>query len=130
MINHAVFTPTFLAAAVEIIEMVIIVVGVGAIRGWRSTLLGTGAGLAVVAALILALGQALTVVPINVLRRGAVSLLCVFGLQWLRKGIRRVAANGLRGMGARNATDDELPARRVELSALFLAFRRGVLEGP
>ena len=44
MINPAVFTTTFLAAAVEIIEMVIIVVGVGAIRGWRSTLLGTGAG--------------------------------------------------------------------------------------
>jgi len=40
MINPAVFTTTFLAAAVEIIEMVIIVVGVGAIRGWRSTLLG------------------------------------------------------------------------------------------
>ena len=60
MINPAVFTTTFLAAAVEIIEMVIIVVGVGAIRGWRSTLLGTGAGLAVVAALILALGTALT----------------------------------------------------------------------
>ena len=35
MINPAVFTTTFLAAAVEIIEMVIIVVGVGAIRGWR-----------------------------------------------------------------------------------------------
>jgi uncharacterized membrane protein len=37
MINPAVFTTTFLAAAVEIIEMVIIVVGVGAIRGWRSS---------------------------------------------------------------------------------------------
>ena len=43
MINPAVFTTTFLAAAVEITEMVIIVVGVGAIRGWRSALLGTGA---------------------------------------------------------------------------------------
>jgi uncharacterized membrane protein len=100
MINPAVFTTTFLAAAVEIIEMVIIVVGVGAIRGWRSTLLGTGAGLAVVVALILALGTALTQVPIGVLRLVAGSLLFVFGLQWLRKGIRRVAANGLRGMGA------------------------------
>jgi hypothetical protein len=67
MINPAVFTTTFLAAAVEITEMVIIVVGVGAVRGWRSTLLGTGAGLAVVAALILALGTALTHVPINAL---------------------------------------------------------------
>src|ERR1700745_3517531 len=89
MINPAVFTPTFLAAAVEIIEMVIIVVGVGAIRGWRATLAGTGAGLAVVAALILALGTALTHVPINGLRLVAGSLLFVFGLQWLPQGVRR-----------------------------------------
>src|SRR5690348_9836303 len=129
MINPAVFTTTFLAAAVEIIEMVIIVVGVGAIRGWRSTLLGTGAGLAVVAALILALGTALTFVPINVLRLVAGSLLFVFGLQWLRKGIRRVAANGLRGMGARNATDDDIPAHGVDWIAFLLAFRGVVLEG-
>ena len=129
MINPAVFTTTFLAAAVEIIEMVIIVVGVGAIRGWRSTLLGTGAGLAVVAALILALGTALTNVPTNLLRLVAGSLLFVFGLQWLRKGIRRVAANGLRGMGARNAADDDIPAHGVDWIAFLLAFRGVVLEG-
>ena len=129
MINAAVFTTTFLAAAVEIIEMVIIVVGVGAIRGWRSTLLGTGAGLAVVAALILALGTALTYLPINGLRVVAGSLLFVFGLQWLRKGIRRVAANGLRGMGAKNATDDDIPAHGMDWIAFLLAFRGVVLEG-
>jgi uncharacterized membrane protein len=129
VINPAVFTTTFLAAAVEIIEMVIIVVGVGAIRGWRSALLGTGAGLAVVAALILALGTALTHLPINGLRVVAGSLLFVFGLQWLRKGIRRVAAGGLRGMGARNATDDDIPARGVDWIAFLLAFRGVVLEG-
>src|SRR5258707_14309856 len=127
MINPPVFPTAFLAATVEIIEMVIIVVGVGAIRGWRSTLLGTGAGLAVVAALILALGTALTNVPINLLRAAAGSLLFVFGLQWLRKGIRRVAANGLRGMGARNATDDDIPAHRVDSIAVLPALRGAVL---
>jgi uncharacterized membrane protein len=90
MINPAVFTTTFLAAAVEIIEMVIIVVGVGAIRGWRSTLLGTGAGLAVVAALILALGAALTHVPISLLRVVADSLLFVFGPQCARSVVERL----------------------------------------
>jgi uncharacterized membrane protein len=129
MTNPAVFATTFLAAAVEIIEMVIIVIGVGAIRGWRSTLLGAGAGLAVVAALILALGTTLTHVPINGLRVVAGSLLFVFGLQWLRKGIRRVAANGLRGMGAKNATDDDIPAHGVDWIAFLLAFRGVVLEG-
>src|ERR1700740_705373 len=101
MINPAVFPTPFLARAVEIIEMVIIVVGVGAVRGWRSTLLGTGAGLAVVAALILALGTALAPLPLNVLR----------------------------GMGARNATDDAIPARGVDWIAFLLAFRGVVLVG-
>src|SRR2546429_289283 len=58
MNNSAVFATTFLASAVEIIEMVIIVVGVGAIRGWRSTLFGVAAGLLILAVLIAALGSA------------------------------------------------------------------------
>jgi uncharacterized membrane protein len=48
--NPSVFVTTFLASAVEVIEMVIIIVGVGSVRGWRSTWLGAGAGLAVLAA--------------------------------------------------------------------------------
>src|ERR1700739_3067265 len=101
MINPAVFTTTFLPAAVEIIEMVIIVVGVGAVRGWRSTLVGTGAGLAVVAPLILALGAALTHVPISLLRLVAGSLLFVFGLQWLPQGISPGARHAPSGSGGR-----------------------------
>src|SRR5258707_12617745 len=95
MINPAVFTTTFLAAAVEIIEMVIIVVGVGAIRGWPSTPLGTGAGLAAAAALILALGTALTHVRVNGLRVVAGSLLFVFPLRGLRQGTRRAPSTRL-----------------------------------
>src|SRR6201984_1381340 len=125
MINPAVFVTTFLAAAVEIIEMVIMVVGVGTIRGWRSTLIGATSGLVILAALILALGSALTLVPIGVLRLVVGSLLFVFGLQWLRKGIRRVAANGFRGMGARNATDDDIPAHGVDWIAFLLEHRGG-----
>jgi len=129
MNNSAVFATTFLASAVEIIEMVIIVVGVGAIRGWRSTLFGAVAGLLILAVLIAALGSALTLVPINVLRLVVGSLLLVFGLQWLRKGIRRVSANGLRGMGAREATDDDVPSHGMDWIAFILAFRGVLLEG-
>jgi len=85
----SVFVTTFLAAAVEVIEMVIIVVGVGSVRGWRSTWLGAGAGLAVLALLVGAFGTALRVVPIGGLRLVVGSLLLVFGLQWLRKGMGR-----------------------------------------
>jgi DNA-binding transcriptional ArsR family regulator len=41
--NPSVFVTTFLASAVEVIEMVIIIVGVGTVRSWRSTWLGAGA---------------------------------------------------------------------------------------
>jgi uncharacterized membrane protein len=129
MINSAVLATTFLASVVEIIEMVIIVVGVGAVRGWRSTLLGAGAGLVVLAVPILALGTALTRVPASSLKLVVGSLLFVFGLQWLRKGVRRVSASGLRGMGARDAPDDNVPTHGVDWVAFLLSFRGVVLEG-
>ena len=129
MINPAAFATTFLAAAVEVIEMVIIVVGVGTIRGWRSTLIGAASGLVILAALILALGMTLTLVPIGVLRLVVGSLLFVFGLQWLRKGIRRVAASGFRGLGARAATDDGIPSHGMDWTAWLLAFKGVLLEG-
>jgi uncharacterized membrane protein len=125
----SVFLTTFLAAAVEVVEMVIIVVGVGSVRGWRSTWLGAGAGLAVLAVLVAALGTALTLVPVGALRLAVGSLLLVFGLQWLRKGISRVSANGFRGMGARSASAEGIPDHGVDWTAFVLSFKGVLLEG-
>jgi uncharacterized membrane protein len=127
--SSSVFVTTFLAAAVEVIEMVIIVVGVGTVRGWRSTWLGAAAGLAVLAVLVLAFGTALRLVPISALRLAVGSLLLVFGLQWLRKGIQRVSANGFRGMGARSASADGVPGYGVDWTAFVLSFKGVLLEG-
>jgi len=127
--HSSVFVTTFLAAAVEVIEMVIIVVGVGSVRGWRSTWLGAGAGLAVLGVLVLAFGTALTNVPIGALQLVIGSLLLVFGLQWLRKGISRVSANGLRGMGERAASAAGVPAYGVDWTAFVLSFKGVLLEG-
>jgi uncharacterized membrane protein len=127
--HYSVFATTFLAAAIEVIEMVIIVVGVGTVRGWRSTWLGAAAGLAVLAVLVLALGTALMLVPIGALRLAVGSLLLVFGLQWLRKGIRRVSASGLRGMGARSASAEGIPSHGVDWTAFVLSFKGVLLEG-
>ena len=129
MNSSSVFVTTFLAAAVEVIEMVIIVVGVGTVRGWRSTWLGAAAGLAVLAVLVLALGTALTLVSIGALRLTVGALLLVFGLQWFRKGISRVSANGLRGMGARTASADGIPGHGVDWTAFVLSFKGVLLEG-
>jgi uncharacterized membrane protein len=127
--HSSVFVTTFLAACVEVIEMVIIVVGVGTVRGWRSTWLGAGAGLSVLALLVAALGTALTAVPIGALRLVIGSLLLAFGLQWLRKGIARVSANGLRGMGDRTASAEGIPGHGVDWTAFVLSFKGVLLEG-
>jgi uncharacterized membrane protein len=127
--HSSVLVTTFLAAAVEVIEMVIIVVGVGSVRGWRSTWLGAGAGLSVLALLVLGFGTALEAVPIGALRLVIGSLLLVFGLQWLRKGISRVSANGFRGMGERAASAEGVPAHGVDWTAFVLSFKGVLLEG-
>ena len=129
MSPSSVFVTTFLAAAVEVIEMVIIVVGVGSVRGWRSTWLGAATGLAVLGVLVAALGTALSLVPIGALRLVVGSLLLVFGLQWLRKGIIRVSANGLRGMDARSMSDEDIPDHGVDWTAFVLSFKGVLLEG-
>jgi uncharacterized membrane protein len=82
---------SFLASGVEMVEALTIVLGVGVVRGWRSTLVGVAAAAAVLASLIAALGPALGSVPIDALRLVVGALLLVFGLQWLRKAILRAS---------------------------------------
>jgi uncharacterized membrane protein len=84
-----IFAGAFLASAVEMVEALTIVLGVGVVRGWRSTLIGAGAAGVVLAALVAALGPALQSIPINALRLVVGVLLLTFGLQWLRKAILR-----------------------------------------
>ena len=127
----AVLITTFLASAVEAIEMVTIVVGVGATRGWRSTIVGVASGFGVLAVIVVILGAALSVVPIGPLRLVIGALLLVFGLQWFRKGIMRVAARGLAGIGGSDPhADAELwSGPGMDWTAWFLAFKGVVLEG-
>jgi uncharacterized membrane protein len=83
------FLAGFLACSVEMVEALTIVLAVGVTRGWRSTLVGVGAATVALAAVIAALGPALTAVPIDALRAVVGGLLLIFGLQWLRKAILR-----------------------------------------
>jgi uncharacterized membrane protein len=127
---NAVLVGAFVASSVEMIEMVIIVVGVGATRGWRSTLIGAGAGLVLLVGIILGLGQALQLIPINVVRVIIGSLLLTFGLQWLRKGVVQVAADGFTGGGGEEV--DASGDRRgsvVDWTAFVLSFKGVLLEG-
>jgi uncharacterized membrane protein len=81
---------------VESVEALTIVLAMGITRGWRSALTGAGVAALALAVIIAALGPALTVIPIEVLRLVVGALLLVFGLQWLRKAILR--ASGWRAL--------------------------------
>jgi uncharacterized membrane protein len=120
---------TFLASAVEAIEMVTIVLGVGATRGWRSTLLGAAAGLAVLIVVVAVMGVALTALPIGPLRVLVGTLLLLFGLQWFRKGIARVAAHGLAGYRGHEVDDGPRPGTGIDWVAFVLSFKGVLLEG-
>ena len=85
------FASAFLASAVEMVEALTIVLASGLTRGWRSSLLGLGAALVVLAVIVAALGPALTQIPISALRLIVGTLLLAFGLQWLRKAILRAS---------------------------------------
>ncbi|HLZ96170.1 MAG TPA: hypothetical protein VKT20_12650 [Candidatus Dormibacteraeota bacterium] len=130
MIANAAFIATFLASAVEAIELVTIVIGVGATRGWRSTVIGALSGFGVLAVIVVVVGAALTAIPIGPLRLVVGTLLLVFGLQWFRKGIVRVAARGFAGAQGPDVHDGELWTEPgLDWTAFVLAFKGVLLEG-
>jgi uncharacterized membrane protein len=84
-------TAAFLASLVEVVEAFTIVLAVAMLRGWRPAALGTIAGLAVLAAIVLLLGPLLDRVPITSLQLAIGMLLLLFGMGWLRKASLRAA---------------------------------------
>ena len=108
----------FLACAVEAVEALTIVLAVGSTRSWSSAMSGVGAATLLLAAIVAALGPALTALPIDLLRVAVGGLLLIFGLQWLRKAILRSA--GLK------AKHDELQTFQQEREAAQVA----AIEGP
>jgi uncharacterized membrane protein len=133
----ALVVASFLAAAVEVVEALTIVLALGVTRDWRSTLTGVGAALLVLAALVAALGPALASIPIDVLRLVVGSLLLIFGLQWLRKAILRAAGYrptrdeaAIYGRTMQEArTSQSVSGRQFDWYAFTVSFKSVVLEG-
>jgi uncharacterized membrane protein len=82
---------SFLASLVECVEALTVVLAVGSVRGWRSTLIGSATAIVVLLAIISTLGTALTHIPLRILQLTVGTLLLLFGLRWLRKAILRAA---------------------------------------
>ncbi len=127
----------FLASAVEMVEALTIVLAAGLTRGWRSTLIGVGAAVVVLAAIVGALGPALTLIPLDALRLTVGGLLLIFGLQWLRKAILR--ASGFKALHDEEAIfarelEDARSAKvdvrgGLDWYAFTLSFKGVLLEG-
>src|SRR5690348_11623304 len=84
-------TAAFLASLVEVVEAFTIVLAVATLRGWRPAALGTTAGVAVLAGIVLLLGPLLDRIPIGSLQLAIGILLLLFGMGWLRKASLRAA---------------------------------------
>lgn len=126
----------FAACAVEAVEALTIVLAVGVTRSWRSTMSGVTGGLIVLAAVIGALGPALTLIPIDALRIVVGGLLLIFGLQWLRKAMLRAA--GLKALHDEDAIYQRTAATAAQVAvsaggfdayAATIAFKGVLLEG-
>jgi uncharacterized membrane protein len=95
MAQHAVWglvAATFVAAFVECVEALTIVLAMGLTRGWRSAVAGTIAAVMALAVFTAVVGYALaTWLPRSALQLVIGVLLLIFGLQWLRKAILRSA---------------------------------------
>jgi uncharacterized membrane protein len=130
------FLTAFLASGVEVIEATTIVLAVGVTRGWRSTAFGVAAATVALAALVAALGPAVSSLPIDVLRLIVGGLLLTFGLGWLRKAILR--ASGYVALRDEEATYERQRAAAsgaagradgVDWTAFALSFKGVFLEG-
>ncbi len=127
--NWVVASSAFLAAGIEVIEMVAIVVAVGVSRSWKWSLLGAAGGLVVLAALVAILGTALQHVALDPLRLVIGALLLVFGLQWLRKGASQVAVKGWPSGLGDQSVDDSPAGEGVDWTSVVLSFKGVSLEG-
>ena len=127
----------FVATAVEMVEALTIVLAVGVSRGWRSTLQGASAAIALLILLIAVFGVSLaTKVPLHLLQFVVGLGLLLFGLRWLRKAVARAA--GRRPQRDEVAVFDRLagrmadgrhPGRKRDPLAFTAAFKGVFLEG-
>src|SRR3954447_22097904 len=105
-----------LAVGLELLEALAIVLAVGSTRRWRDALLGALGAFVALTVLAVVLGPLLlSRVPLEPLRVVIGVFLLLFGLEWLRKGMLRLA-----GLRSRSSSFQEYVEEREELEAVVL----------
>jgi Ca2+/H+ antiporter, TMEM165/GDT1 family len=127
-----------LACGLEMLEALAIVLAVGVTRSWRDSLLGAAAAVVALAAVAGLVGPVLLAsLPLGLLRVVVGVALLLFGLEWLRKGVlrlagRRTPSNSLREYLEEREAMEALPpppADRADWPARVVAFKGVLLEG-
>lgn len=120
---------TFLAAGVEWVEALTIVLAVGTFKSWRTALIATIAAFAALAALVVVFGVAVTTyVSIDLVRTLVGVGLLMFGLGWLYKAVLR--STGLKAMHDEGAVYEETREELMTHGHAFgMAFGGVFLEG-
>jgi uncharacterized membrane protein len=127
-----------LAVSVELLEAMAIVLAVGVSRRWPDALIGALGGVLVCTATAVILGPVvLEQVPIDALRLTIGALLLLFGLEWLRKAVLRLAGAKSRSsalaeyLETKEALEEaELPAPgEPDWAGRAVAFKGVLLEG-
>ena len=80
---------SFLASVVEFVEALTVILAVGTVRGWRGAFLGASTAIVTLCVIVLALGPALTHIPLGYVQVAVGTLLLLFGMRWLRKAMLR-----------------------------------------
>ena len=100
---------SFLGTSVEFVEALTIILAVGAVRGWKSSLLGAVSAVVALGALVVVIGAPLTaIIQVFWVQIVIGLMMLLFGIRWLRKAILRYA--GLKSL------HDEAESYEKELS--------------
>src|SRR3954468_15840948 len=127
-----------LAVGLELLEALAIVLAVGATRRWRDALLGAAGAFVALTLLAVVLGPLLSArVPLEPLRVVIGVFLLLFGLEWLRKGVLRLAGLRSRSSSFREFVEqrealeeaDRPPPGQPDWAARTVAFKGVLLEG-
>jgi uncharacterized membrane protein len=110
--NSYVIIASFLGTAVEFIEALTIVLAVGVVKGWKSSLSGMAVAMMVLTAMVTIFGVPLmNLVHLETFQIVIGILMLLFGMRWLRKAILRYS--GLKALHLEDkAYEEELIRQR------------------
>jgi uncharacterized membrane protein len=127
-----------LSCGLEMLEALAIVLAVGVTRGWRDALLGAAGAVVALAVVALVVGPVLLAsLPLSLLRCVVGVALLLFGLEWLRKGVLRLAGRRSLSSSLREYLEEveamealpPVPAGQRDWPARVVAFKGVLLEG-